>query len=244
MRSGARYLIAELAAFFVVIVMFLPAQWAERALPPGLSCQQLEGTLWSGTCVGLSARGEAFGDVGWKLHPLRLLLGTIAADLDWTRAGDRARGFVIMRTRGRLSGRDIHAQAHLPSDLLRALPAGWTGNLQGNLGLLEWDGRRVSAIEGEIDLRDLTGEGSQIGSYRVRFPPGNATTNGPVGQITDLGGVLELSGTLHLTPEPGWLIEGPARPRPGAPSALTNALRLYGPPDARGAYAVSAQGTF
>ena len=244
MRSGARILIAALVAFVAVLVAFLPAQWAERVLPRGLSCQELEGTLWNGTCGGLSAGGQPFGDVGWKLHPLRLLLGTIAADLDWTRAGDRARGLVILHSRGRLSGRDVRAEVHLPSDLLRALPPGWTGTLQVDLPLLEWDGRRVTAIEGQIDLRELKSQGSLLGSYRVTFPPGNATPQGPVGRLMDLGGVLELSGTLHLTPEPGWLIEGPARPRPGAPTDLTNALRLYGPPDARGAYPVSAQGTF
>jgi hypothetical protein len=75
-----------------------------------------------------------------------------------------------------------------------------------------------------------------IGSYRVTFAP-QPTDASLVGQLQDLGGPMEVAGTVTLQSSGCTVVAGRVKARPGAPVEITReleVLRYQGEPDAQG----------
>ena len=66
----------------------------------------------------------------------------------------------------------------------------------------------------------------------------------PTGKLRDLDGPLAVEGTLRLTPQPGYELEGLVAPRRGAPPEIVSSLPFLGAPDATGRRPFSVVGTF
>jgi len=75
----------------------------------------------------------------------------------------------------------------------------------------------------------------------VTFPGGSAE---PIGKLRDLDGPLAVEGSLRLTRQPGFDLEGLVAPRSGAAPELVNNIRYLGSPDATGRRPFSVAGTF
>lgn len=245
-RRAAAVTAAAAAAFVIIVIARFPARWAAAALPRGTACLQISGTLWSGTCAGLTADGAPIGDVAWSAHPLRLLTGTLSADVALTRAAGSGRARIDRSPGGAISAHAVHAEFPLDHSLLAALPPSTRGTAQVDLATLRWDGRRITGIQGRIDVHGLTGDqGEPLGDYRLVFPGRPADASGDlVGRLTDLGGPLAVEGTVRLTREPGYVVDAQVAARPGAPPDLVNTLRFLGTPDASGRRPLSLAGTF
>jgi hypothetical protein len=90
-RAGRTLWIGALAllAFALILLARFPAAWAVGALPAGLSCDSVDGTLWNGTCGGLMLRHQQLlGDLILAAAAGALLLGRLAAHVELTQAGD------------------------------------------------------------------------------------------------------------------------------------------------------------
>src|SRR5437879_13326713 len=81
-------------AFAAIVLARLPASWVIASPPAPNSCAAVEGSLWSGTCSGLTVRRTPVGDLTWQLHPVRLLAGTLPAHVAVTRGGSSVRDVV------------------------------------------------------------------------------------------------------------------------------------------------------
>lgn len=62
--------------------------------------------------------------------------------------------------------------------------------------------------------------------------------------MSTLEGPVDFQGTLKLTRQPGWVIDGKLRTKPETPQALTQQLAYLGAPDADGFRPLSLEGTF
>jgi hypothetical protein len=234
---------AAVAAFLLFLIARFPAQWASGALPRGIDCGDLGGTIWSGTCGRLVVNGAALGDLGWTFHPLRLLTGRLSLDLSLSRPPGLARGRIERSITGTVTADNVHADLTLDRTMLGALPPGMRGTVQADLASMRLRGKRIESIRGQIDVRGLTdGKGSLIGDYRLSFPGGPGEE--PLGRLSDLGGPLEVQGTVRLTREPGYLVEGTVAPRAGATPDMLNGLRYLPTPDAQGRRPFSFEGTY
>ncbi len=233
MRRHVGVIAAAVAAFLLVLIVRVPARWAAPALPRNVACSSLAGTLWSGTCAGLIAAGMPLGDLAWTLHPLRLLVGRLDADIALSRAGGSARANVELGPGGGITARRVHADFALDPRLIAALPPATHGSATVDLISLHWNGTRVTQIRGQIEVSGLTVDrGEPLGSYRLSFP--GSAGDEPAGELSDLGGPFALQGTVHLTRAPGFVVEGRIAARPGAPPDLVSELRYLGEPDAQG----------
>ena len=266
MRRGAKLATVAVVAFLVVVIARFPARWAAGALPAGTTCLKLSGTLWSGTCAGLMQAGAPVGDLTWRLRPLRLLTGSLSADVVLARGSGMASGRVDIGPSGTVTAHGLRVALPLDRALVPALPPGMQGSVQADIPLLKAKGLRLMAVNGRIDVRGLTdGRGEPIGDYRLTFPagassapapagsasnpsnpsnPGSTLAAEPVGHLTDLGGPFAVDGTVRLTPEPGYVIDAQVAARPGAPPEMVNAMRFLGSPDSRGRRPLSLAGTF
>ena len=134
----------------------------------------------------------------------------------------------------------------LPLDpkLIPGVPPNLHGRAHAELALLTIQRGIITDLKGRIeahDLEDRSGANTPLGSYVVIFPGGG---NEPVGKLHDLDGPLALEGTLRLTRQPGFELEGLIAARRGAPPELVNNIQWLGSPDASGRRPFSLSGTF
>lgn len=232
--------------FAGIVVARLPASWVLPDPKSGVTCTEADGTIWNGTCMGLTFQQQPIGDLSWEVHASRLLAGKINVDLVVSRPTGSARGNVETGFDKKIAARDIQADFPLDRELTAGLPPnfqGLRGKLHAHIAHLRVDGPKIRAVEGVVEAHDLINGAQPWGSYSITFPP--PTTGDPLGQIRDLGnGPLAVEGTLRLTPEPGFDLEGLVTARPTASPDLARDIQYLGSPDAQGRRPFSLAGTF
>ena len=242
-----RAIIVAVIGFVLVLIALLPARWIGPLLPHAMHCQQLDGSAWRGSCSGLTTANGALGDLDWDVHALQLLRGRLELQLDLTHQGSYLRGVLGLGFGGALHGRNVTLDLPLTSALVSSLPAGAHARLSGKLSRIDWNGKFLEALQGEVDILDFIGSQGQIfGSYQALFAPdANAgAANTPAGVVHDMGGPLALDATLQFTHDPGYVLQGQVAARPSAPADLADELKYLGSPDASGRRPFSLSGTF
>ena len=231
-------------AFAVILIARIPVAWVVPQASAARFCASLDGTVWSGSCVGLSVGGRALGDVSWELHPLRLAAGRLAAHVTLAHGMTSAGGDVELGLGGRITLRNLLADGPLDAALIPSLPVTLRGTAHVELALVQIQHGIIRELQGRIeahDLEDRSGNDTALGSYLVSFPGGSGP---PTGTVRDLDGPLAVEGTLRLTAQPGFELEGFIAPRKGAAPEIVNNIRLFGSPDASGRRPFSMSGTF
>lgn len=227
MKRAIRISILAILAFAIILLVRLPASWVKGFVPPGVTCTEVAGTAWDGSCTGLAYNGAPLGTLNWELHPLALFRGKIAAFLDLTRGNDFVRGdFEVGRAQTYVA-RDLQAQMPLDPPLLPQLDAGYSGTVSVNLEYLKLEKNLVTAIEGQLQGTSLYSKRDRfaLGGYALTFPKA-AGGSEPVGQLMSLEGPLDFEGTLKLTRAPGWEVHGKARVKPETPRDIAEQLKF------------------
>ena len=244
MRRSLWIALLAAAAFVVIVLARMPAAWVVPTRGTQWACASIDGSLWSGSCAGLTVSGTPLGDMSWELHPLRLLAGRLAAHLTLSHGPADAAADVEVTFGQRLTARNVIADLPLDPALLPSVPANLHGRAHVDLALAQVQRGVIRQLHGRIEARNLeerSVNNTALGSYSVSFPGGSGD---PVGTLRDLEGPLALEGTLRLTPAPGFELEGVIAARRGAPPELVNSLRFLGSPDATGRRPFSLSGTF
>ena len=244
MRRSLWIALLAAVAFVVIVLARMPAAWVVPTRGTQWACASIDGSLWSGSCAGLTVSGTPLGDMSWELHPLRLLAGRLAAHLTLSHGPADAAADVEVTFGQRLTARNVIADLPLDPALLPSVPANLHGRAHVDLALAQVQRGVIRQLQGRIEARNLeerSGNNTALGSYSVSFPGGSGD---PVGTLRDLEGPLALEGTLRLTPAPGFELEGVIAARRGAPPELVNSLRFLGSPDATGRRPFSLSGTF
>jgi len=234
-------------AFAAIVVARLPAGWVIPSAPANVACNAADGTVWDGSCNGLSVHGRPIGDVVWEIHPSSLLAGRLTVSLALTRAAGTARGDVEIALSKAITARNVHIDMPLDPNLIPQLPQGLSGNIQAELAVVQVVGGALKTLEGRIEGHDLVqvvnGAPRAAGSYSLTFPPASGA-GVPTGQLRDLGGPLAVEGTLTLTPAPGYEVHGLVAARNEAPADLKSELLMLGSPDAQGRRRFDIDSTF
>jgi general secretion pathway protein N len=246
MKRNIWLIIVGVLAFVGIIVARLPASWVAPGPSAAVTCSDIDGTIWNGSCSQLTAYRQAYGDLSWEVHPSRLLAGKLNASVILTRGNGSARAVVETGLDKNIVARDVHADLSVDPTLLPQLPGDLRGTLHADLNLLSLHGEVIRAVEGRLEVHDLiqgAGAAAQsLGGYSLEFPPG--TSGPPVGHLRDLGGPLAVDGSVRLTPEPGFSVEGLVSARPTAPADLQHDIQFLGSPDAQGRRLFSFAATF
>ena len=72
----------------------LPAAWVVPTTGPRALCSAVDGSVWSGTCVGMSVAHNPIGDVSWQLRPLQLFLAGYSPLLQQFQDGSLPQRFI------------------------------------------------------------------------------------------------------------------------------------------------------
>jgi general secretion pathway protein N len=229
--------------FAVIVLTRLPASWV---VPSGgnasFRCASVDGSVWSGACSGMVVQRLALGDLTWELKPARLLAGALAAHVTLMHGPISARGDLALGLGNRLTLRNFTADLPIDAHALPQVPRNLSGTVHVDLALARIVNGAISELQGRLEARDLVdshGRPTPLGNYALTFPGSDLT-----GQLQDLGGPLAVTGTVRLTPGPGYAVDGLVAARPGAPPELLNNLLYLGSADAQGRRPFSMTGTF
>ncbi|MGB6603931.1 MAG: type II secretion system protein N [Steroidobacteraceae bacterium] len=243
MRRTFWIVVLAVVAFAVIVVSRLPASWVmPSGSRAGFSCASVDGSIWSGVCAGAVVQRIALGDLTWDLRPVRLLTGALAAHVTLAHGPISARGDVALGLGQRLTLRNLTADLPIDRRALPQLPRDLSGTLHLDLALARIERGAITELQGRLEAHDLVdshGHSTPLGSYALTFPGADLT-----GQLQDLGGPLSVSGTVRLTPGPGYAVQGLVAARPGATPDLVNNLSYLGSADAQGRRPFSMAGTF
>lgn len=234
-------------AYIVFALATLPASLLTSRLGKyGVAASGVEGTVWKGRAQVLQAAGANLGNATWNLHVLALFTARLQADLELNRNDGFARGIVAASPGGKLHLSKLNASLPLSALPAGGLPGGWTGMLKLKLADLVLEKGWPTSVDGTVEAMDLTGPArrpANIGSYKLVFAPAQNTADTLSGALTDLGGPLQIAGTLQLKNDRSYLIEGFVTTRPTTPRDVADALQMLGPPDAQGRRPFSIAGT-
>lgn len=246
-RFPWRLALVVVVAILVTIGVRWPLSWATHWLPAGVQCDAPAGTVWHGRCGSLTADGLQLGDTSWQFHPLPLLRGTFAATVQSRQGADHFKGDLELRAGGRRIARHVEADLTLGEGLLRQGAMGLTGRVHAGLERAELHERTVRELVGTLTVQGLTQGSTPLGNYEISFPDASAAADDAsrvTGALRDLGGPLGISGTLALTDEPGYVIDGFVTLRADTPPALARQIAILGTPDAAGRRPFSIAGTY
>jgi general secretion pathway protein N len=245
MKKAILLALVALLAFAGILLARAPASWMAGFLPESIQCAQISGSLWNGSCSGLVTEGTPMGQLTWNLHALKLFGGKVAAHVDLTNASGFVRGEFESNFSGSdITVRDLAARVPIDQTLAPQVPPNLSGKGNAQLALLRVENGIVTAVQGRVEAHDLETRGAQpyrLGNYAVTFPGGEGE---PTGALESLGGPLDVKGTLRLTREPGYSVEGTVAAGPDTDPQLARQLEYLGSPDGQGRRPFSVAGTF
>ncbi|MDB6089212.1 MAG: ral secretion pathway protein [Gammaproteobacteria bacterium] len=243
-RRGLWITVLAVVAFAVIVIARLPASWVVPSPPANVACASVDGSIWNGACTGLTVGGAVVGDVVWDVHATRLLAGKLAAHVVLTRTTGSAQGDVEVGLDKSITARNVRADLPLDRALMPQLPPRLNGNAHADIALARFENGIVTQLQGLIEahnLEDRSGNITPLGNYSLTFPGGSGE---PTGQLKDQGGPLQVEGTLRLTREPGFDLQGLVKPRADATADLTSEIQYLGSPDAQGRRPFALAATF
>jgi len=226
---------AGVATFIVGIALTFPARIAYSWFaPPALRLSGISGTVWNGQAAEGSADGIYLRDLRWQFQPFSLFRGRVAYGIESDSAFGFVRGKVAIGIGGVVSMQNVTSTVALQEfrDLFQL--QGFEGRLEVDFdSLVIRDGLPVEAF-GVVRLTNLLAPQLSplaIGDYMAEF---SSNADGIVASVEDLGGVLDVAGTITLGTDRSYAFVGKIAALPGAPPGLSDQLRFLGSPDERG----------
>ena len=232
-----------LVTFVVAFVMTFPARIAyEWFAPPAVHLSGLDGTIWNGSATEASAVGLYLRDVKWRLRPLRLLTGKLAASIEASPSSGFLEADVAVGLGGDISLENVNGSLPLRDFSAIARVPGLAGN--ASLQIVELrlrDGLPVAA-EGTLAVADLVApmvDAGPIGTYRAEF----FTNEGAVvASIEDVNGAFDLAGSLTISADRNYQFIGKVAATDSTSEKLRGQLRFLGSPNDRGQHDIRLEG--
>ncbi len=238
---------AGIAAFLIFLSAMVPARLLTRFAPPGITVAGLDGTIWSGRASSVRLQGRDLGAASWSCSPWRLLI------LEWScrMAMQPAGGQLSVALSGEFDSDEIEAcnlRGNLPITLLENVvtPAGWIGRLDLEVAKALIAGGLPQDAQGRIFVRNLKAPGpggAILGDFELTLGEGAVGSSSLTGRLNDLGGPLQVRGTIELKRDRSYLVSGEVAPGPGAGPAIFETLSVLGPADSAGRRPFSLEGT-
>lgn len=244
MKALKRIIAIGVATFAVALIILFPArvlyQWAA---PANVQINGISGTIWKGRAAEGTVSGIYFRKLDWQFRPLALARGQLAYRVRLEPAGGFAEGEAGFSFGGNVAVRNLNAALSLGDAVQVAMMSGVNADITLQLDRLELEDGWPTQILGTAGVSDLVIRNlssTPIGSYQAEFQPGEDAI---VATVEDISGVLELAGTLRLTPERNYSLIGRVGAKDDAPSSVTQQLQLLGSPDSRGLREFRFEGT-
>ncbi|MEM7279445.1 MAG: type II secretion system protein N [Pseudomonadota bacterium] len=227
----------------VGLVAKMPARMiTERISAPGLSINDVSGTIWNGRIRQLVINNEPVAPVSWKLEPSSLFGGGLAGQFAISPPDSSIRGAMYASFDGSLELSDVQIQGSLREIASGSSLGPVAGSIDGTIAKARLADERLQSLLGKASIFGLRypAEGGMIlGDFKVDCPE----NSGPqiVCEIRDIQSPLELDATITLDGT-AYALKGTVRAKRNAPANLTQSLQFLGRPDAVGNHQLQMEG--
>jgi hypothetical protein len=241
-----RWWLAGLTVYLFFLVATFPAAyplaWWQKRMPD-VQLSKISGSVWSGVAQEFTLYGQPWGVLEWHVDWRALFTGHMGYRLR-LRTSDMDIHARVAGSRENLLLQDVHG--HLPIarlDGLLPLPAGSiSGNLEVDLSRVLLVKMRPTLADGTASFTDTVLSWPQsvtLGSYQLKVS--TQDKKGIQGSFIDTGGPLVVQGTLDLTPNGHYQVNGTLMSRDPSNTTLTTMLS-YLPADGTGHHPFNLNG--
>ena len=243
MQLRSRLLTVGLVVFVIGLIAMFPARVAYHwASPPGVAIAGIEGTVWRGRALEGEVAGLYLRNIGWRMRPLALFRGQIAYAVEADAASGFASANAALGAGGRVALEELSASLTLQTlqDLV-GMP-GLDGAMTLQFQRLEFEDGVPVAANGVLEVANLRApivHRSPLGGFRAEF---FTQDTGIVASVEDVEAVVDLAGSLSLTPDRSYQFIGQVAPTDGTPADLREQMRFLGSPNERGNYEIRLEG--
>ena len=243
MTLRSRLVILGVATLVVGLVALFPARVAYHwASPPDVAVSGIEGTIWSGRALEGEVAGLYIRDISWRMRPLALFTGRLSYAVEAEAASGFASADVAIGAGGRASLKNLTASLSLQALQQVAGMPGLDGAVSARFERLEFENGVPVAANGVVEIADLLAPivyRAPIGGFRAEF---FTQDTGIVASVEDVNAVVDLAGSLSLTPDRNYQFIGQVAPTDNTPSRLRDQMRFLGSPNERGNYEIRLEG--
>ena len=230
-------------AFVAAFVAMFPARIAyDWFVPQAVQVSGLEGSVWSGSATEASVAGLYLRDLSWRLRPLRLLTGQLAASIEASPSSGFLEADVAVGFGGDIALANVNASLPLSAVAPIAGVPGLAGNASIQFREMELrDGLPVVA-EGTLTVADLVApmvDASPIGGYRAEFFTGDDAV---VASVEDVNGVFDVAGSLTVSSDRNYQFIGKVAATDKTSEKLRKQLRFLGSANDRGQHDIRLEG--
>lgn len=232
-----------LLTFVAAFVVIFPARVAYHWFaPPVVQAGGLDGSIWSGSATEVTAAGLYLRDLKWRLKPLNLFVGKLAARVEAKPSAGFLEADVAAGLGGDVSLANVNASLPLRDFATIARMPGLSGNASVQFEELRIsDGLPVAAV-GTVEIADLVApmvDSSSIGGYRAEFFTENDAV---VASVEDVNGVFDLAGSLTVSADRNYQFIGKVAATGNTSEKLKRQLRFLGTPNERGQHDIRLEG--
>ena len=241
--SRKSLLLVGLLTFVAAVILMFPARVAyDWFAPPAVQLSSLEGTIWSGSAAEVSAAGLYLRDLKWRLRPLRLVTGKVAARIEASPSSGFLETDIAAGLGGVIALSNVNASLPLRDFATVARVPGLGGNAS-----LQFDRLRIRdglpiAADGTLAVANLVApmvDPGSIGGYRAEF---FTDDNAVVASVEDVNGVFDLAGSLTVSGDRNYQFIGKVAATDGTSEKLRRQLRFLGSPNDRGQHDIRLEG--
>ena len=241
--SRKTLLLAGLLTFVAAFIMLFPARVAyDWFAPPAVQLSGLDGTVWSGSAAEISVAGLYLRDLKWRLQPMRLVTGKLAAHIEASPSSGFLEADIAAGLGGNIMLSDVNGSLPLRDFATIARMPGLAGNASVQFNELRIrDGLPVVA-DGMLAVADLVAplvDPASIGGYRAEF---FSDDRGVVASVEDVNGVFDLAGSLTVSEDRNYQFIGRVAATEGTSEKLQRQLRFLGSPNDRGQHDIRLEG--
>jgi len=232
-----------LLTFVAAFVALFPARVAYNWFaPPTVQVSGLQGSIWSGSAAEASAAGLYLRDLKWRLRPLRLVTGKLAASVAASPSSGFLEADVAVGPGGSISLSNVNGSLPLSDLASIARIPGLAGSAS-----IQFDELRVRdglpvAAKGTLAIANLVApmvDPASIGGYRAEF---FTDENAVIASIEDVDGVFDVAGSLTISADRNYQFLGKVAATASTSEKLRQQLRFLGTPNERGQHDIRFEG--
>ena len=232
-----------LLTFVVAFIVMFPARVAYNwFVPPEVRFSGVEGSIWSGSAAEASVAGLYLRDLRWRLRPLFLATGKLAASVEASPSSGFLEADVALGFGGSVTLADVNGSLPLQAFATIARVPGLAGNASIQFRELRIEDGLPVAADGTLAVDNLVApmvDASPIGGYRAEF---FTEDGGVLASIEDVNGVFDLAGSLTISADRNYQFIGKVAATDNTSEKLRRQLRFLGSPNDRGQHEIRLEG--
>lgn len=232
-----------LLTFVTAFIMMFPARAAYNWFAPTeVRFSGLEGSIWSGSAAEASIAGLYFRDLRWRLRPLRLFTGKLAASIEASPSSGFLEARVALGFGGDVTLTNVSGSLPLSAFATIARMPGLGGDTSVQFAELRIRDGLPIAADGTLAVANLVApmvDPAPIGGYRAQFFTEDSAV---VASIEDVNGVFDLAGSLTISADRNYQFLGKVAATGDTSDKLRRQLRFLGSPNERGQHEIRLEG--